>query len=196
MADTQILPLGTEATPAVWTVPDALVVELAAVYATFDGDAAGPYVPTLIVRSDSGHIVGVWPAPLTIDAGRAANVTWSVASTATPAPADLVAHAGQIWTPGAGNPANIAAGIGTLVGLVVDTAALASPVSFKLYDSNTAALNGFIMQVPGPAGLGVFGKLPYRMQEGLTVHVVDSLTGADYAGSDLIQLTAMVNPSL
>lgn len=88
MANTQINPLGTVSTPADWVLPDAANVTIGAVFAQYDGSgAAGNYVPTLDIISDSGHTVLSVVHDSTITAGSDAEASWaSFLKTAAAAP--------------------------------------------------------------------------------------------------------------
>lgn len=78
MADTQILPLGTSATPADYIVADAQTVTVGSIFAAYNGSgAAGSYVPTVDIISDSGHTVISVPHDNTIAAGSNANASWA-----------------------------------------------------------------------------------------------------------------------
>jgi len=78
VADTQTIPLGTEDTPADWTIDTAHVYTLGAVYAEFDGTGAGgDFIPVLEVISDSGHKVVAVPGDDTVTAGDTAQQTWA-----------------------------------------------------------------------------------------------------------------------
>lgn len=78
MADTQILPGGVTAAPQDYTVADAQVVTIGALHAHYDGSgAAGSYVPTVDVISDSAHRVISVPHDTTIAAGTSAEASWA-----------------------------------------------------------------------------------------------------------------------
>lgn len=78
MADTQINPLATSSAPSTWTLPDALTVTLGALHATYDGTgAAGNFVPTVKIVSDSGHTVMTVVQDTTVTAGQTADASWA-----------------------------------------------------------------------------------------------------------------------
>ncbi len=78
MADTQIAPLGTVTAPADYTIPNAQEITLAAMFAHFDGSAAGTsWVPTLQIISDSGHTILEVPQDASVAAGSSVEASWA-----------------------------------------------------------------------------------------------------------------------
>lgn len=86
----QFAPLGTVSAPADWNIPSNIVLSPSVVFAHFDGtSAAGSFVPTLQILSDSGHVVAEIPQDVTIAAGSSCEATWApflkgVAATSSP----------------------------------------------------------------------------------------------------------------
>lgn len=77
MPDAQIHPLGTEDTPAGYTIPKTAELLLKMGFAKFDGtNAAGPYKPCIRVISDAGTVSGEAATDEEIAAGESADVTW------------------------------------------------------------------------------------------------------------------------
>ena len=77
MADEQIAPLGVIVVPADYAVPNAQEVTLRALFAHFDGTAAGgDFVPTLQIVSDAGLTVATIPQDTTVVAGDSVDATW------------------------------------------------------------------------------------------------------------------------
>lgn len=73
----QYVPLGTVGTPASWTIPPSLELAVQAVFASFDGtSAAGSYLPTLQILSDSGHTVVEIPQDASVAAGSSVSASW------------------------------------------------------------------------------------------------------------------------
>ncbi len=78
MADTQISPVGTVTAPSDWVVPNALEITLGALFAHFNGSgAAGDFVPTAQIISDSGATVVEIPMDGTVVAGSSVEATWA-----------------------------------------------------------------------------------------------------------------------
>lgn len=78
MTDTQILPLGSENAPADWTLPKGATVTPKSIFAHFNGTAAaGSFIPTLTIFSDSGDTVANIKQDETITAGSAVDATWA-----------------------------------------------------------------------------------------------------------------------
>jgi hypothetical protein len=74
----QIIPLGSAAAPASWTLPPAFSIVPEVVYAMYDGSgAAGAYIPTLEIISDSGHVIGKIPMDNSVAAGSSVEATWA-----------------------------------------------------------------------------------------------------------------------
>lgn len=73
----QYLPLGVQAAPASWVIPDSVVLDLELLFAHYDGSgAAGNYVPAVEITSDSGDTVGIMKMPSTVAAGASVEATW------------------------------------------------------------------------------------------------------------------------
>jgi hypothetical protein len=76
--DRQFAPLGVEPTPAGWELPSGLFLQPKVIFANFDGTlAAGAFLPSLQVVSDSGHVVFEVPVSTAVAAGGSASVTWA-----------------------------------------------------------------------------------------------------------------------
>lgn len=76
MAD-QIYAPGPLATPAKYVVPGSSEIVPLAVQAVLDGtNASGDFVPTLIFRSQAGHVIARVPTSTTVVAGGSAEVSW------------------------------------------------------------------------------------------------------------------------
>ena len=76
MAD-QIFADGPIATPASYEVPGSAAIVPIAVQALLNGSgASGDYVPTLIFRSQAGHVIARVPTSTTVTAGDDAEVSW------------------------------------------------------------------------------------------------------------------------
>ena len=76
MAD-QIFADGPIATPASYEVPGSAAIVPIAVQALLNGaGASGDYVPTLIFRSQAGHVIARVPTSTTVTAGDDAEVSW------------------------------------------------------------------------------------------------------------------------
>jgi hypothetical protein len=74
----QIIPLGSADAPASWTLPPAFSIIPEVVYAMYDGSgAAGDYIPTLEIISDSGHVIGKIPMDNSVAAGSSVEATWA-----------------------------------------------------------------------------------------------------------------------
>lgn len=74
----QFAPLGTVSAPADWNIPSNIVLSPSVVFAHFDGSAAaGSFVPTLQILSDSGHVVAEIPQDVTVAAGSSCEATWA-----------------------------------------------------------------------------------------------------------------------
>lgn len=64
--------------PADWNIPSNIVLSPSIVFAHFDGSAAaGSFVPTLQILSDSGHVVAEIPQDVTVAAGSSCEATWA-----------------------------------------------------------------------------------------------------------------------
>lgn len=73
----QYRPLGVVPTPANWTIPDSVELDLELLFAHYDGAAAaGSYVPAVEIISDSGDTVGIMKMPSTVAAGSSVEATW------------------------------------------------------------------------------------------------------------------------
>lgn len=91
MAD-QIYADGPITAPAKYKVPGSSVIVPIAVQAVLDGNnASGDFVPTLIFRSQAGHVIARVPTDTTVVAGGSAEVSWfpgvKHAASAAPPPA-------------------------------------------------------------------------------------------------------------
>lgn len=76
MAD-QIYEDGPVDAPAKYTVPGSAVIIPIAVQALLNGSgASGDFVPTLIFRSQAGHVIARVPTETTVAAGGSAEVSW------------------------------------------------------------------------------------------------------------------------
>jgi hypothetical protein len=88
--DTQRLVTGSEAAPASFEVPGNGQIRPKAIYATFDGSAAGAeFLPALKITSDAGELVGVYATDSSVAAGASADVSWFphlAAAAAAPTP--------------------------------------------------------------------------------------------------------------
>lgn len=74
----QYRPLGTVSTPASWTLPASLEIQLEAVFAHFDGSgAAGSYLPTVEIVSDAGDTVVEIPQDSAVAAGSSVEGSWA-----------------------------------------------------------------------------------------------------------------------
>lgn len=103
----QYLPLGNVNAPASWTLPAALQLQLGAVFAHFDGtSAAGSYIPTLQIVSDSGNTCLEIPMESSVAAGSSVEASWAPflrsASTSTSsvqtAPSVATFYRSQVFT--------------------------------------------------------------------------------------------------
>jgi len=73
----QIFADGPIATPASYEVPGSAAIVPIAVQALLNGSgASGDYVPTLIFRSQAGHVIARVPTSTTVTAGDDAEVSW------------------------------------------------------------------------------------------------------------------------
>lgn len=78
MANTQILPTGVQNAPGDWVLPNTQIATIGAIFAHFNGaGAAGAYVPTVDIISDSGHTVISVVQDSTIAAGSSAEASWA-----------------------------------------------------------------------------------------------------------------------
>lgn len=78
MAEKQITGFGKKAAPNQRVTKDSEHFELLAVQATFDGSgASADFVPAVVVISDSGEVVGRFPASAVVSAGGSAEVTFA-----------------------------------------------------------------------------------------------------------------------
>jgi hypothetical protein len=74
----QIYADGPIATPATYEVPGSAQIVPIAVQALLNGSgASGDFVPTLIFRSQAGHVIARVPTTTTVKAGSSAEVTWA-----------------------------------------------------------------------------------------------------------------------
>ncbi len=74
--DQQVLVVGQAAAPTHTTIPGSGQIQPKAIFATFDGTAAGgSFLPAIKITSDGGELVGIYPAP-TVVAGGSADVSW------------------------------------------------------------------------------------------------------------------------
>jgi hypothetical protein len=78
VSDTQFNPLGIVTAPADWVLPASLQILLKTCFAHFDGTgAAGAYLPTLQILSDSGHTVVEIPQDASVASGSSVEATWA-----------------------------------------------------------------------------------------------------------------------
>ena len=76
MADS-IYSQGPLAAPVDYVVPGSSVIVPLSAYADFDGTgASGAFVPTLIFKDQSGHVIGQSQATTTVAAGASASMSW------------------------------------------------------------------------------------------------------------------------
>ena len=75
--DVQIKPLGSGAAPQSWVLPGTTLIVPKVVRATFNGGgAAVPFLPTLVITSDSGDVVASTTAAAEVAAGASADVSF------------------------------------------------------------------------------------------------------------------------
>lgn len=139
MADTQVNPLGTVAAPADWVLPDAQILTLGALFAHFDGSgAAGAYLPTVQIISDSGHTVLEVAQTAVVLAGLSVEASWAPSLSDSTLGAAIPYHLVSAATT---NATLVQAGATVLTDYyLVNTAASYRYV--KLYDKATAPTVG------------------------------------------------------
>jgi hypothetical protein len=121
MADTQISNLASATPPSRYVVANNVELLLKAVHAEFDGSgAAGPFLPAVVITSDSGHRVAVAvDQSVSVSAGGSADASFfrgvkhaaAVAATSRP---DVITFQGPLYTvPGApgGNSGEVKLGL-------------------------------------------------------------------------------------
>lgn len=76
--DTQVPLSAVTAAPSEWTIPGNVELRLKAVSALFtDNGAAGAWLPAVVIRSDSGHVIARALLPeVSVSAGDDAEVSW------------------------------------------------------------------------------------------------------------------------
>lgn len=138
----QFAPLGTVNAPADWNIPTNIVLSPSIVFAHFDGTAAaGSFVPTLQILSDSGHVVAEIPQDVTVAAGSSCEATWAPflksAAQATAAGTSPPGTGGTLWLTGGYK------------------GAVYAPGSLLAYYRLGAAPNTLIDQVTNPAAVNL-----------------------------------------
>lgn len=154
MAETQILPVGTLNTPADVTLDANQTITPEVLFAHFNGaGAAGSYVPTVEIISDSGATVLEVAQDSTIAAGTSVEASWApflkTASSGTPTPPVApsfkgvsISQVGQV---------NVNAGVVTDLLLPCSNFSTSLPTYFQ----DNAALDGFDCLIA--SNLNVYG---------------------------------------
>jgi hypothetical protein len=177
------------ATPA--TVQLATSADFAplVVSAVFDGFNAGDaFLPCLSLYSPEGTLISrTFPAACL--PGDQVEVTYAPALDNASDAGEIVAESTALWIQSDTNPKVVVEGPCVFVGYIFNTTGVSSSVTAAIADNGANGTGPNVVFVPGPTGLGANVKLPVRMRYGITVGVVDSITGAPYAGADLMQLT-------
>lgn len=182
MADTQILPTGTLNAPGDYVIPNAQTLTLETVFAHFDGSGAStPWVPTLEIRSDSGHTVALVPMDVAIAGGSSCDATWAIGLQAG-LPARL---SGKFLLISAAttNSTLVSAGPHELTGYaVVNNGAGIAYV--KLYDKATAPTVGtdtpsVVIPVPPAGGANLALPEPVLFSLGLGLGITGGLANSD-----------------
>jgi hypothetical protein len=123
----QFIPLGNESAPAGWTLPPSLTLTPQAIFANFDGTgAAGSFIPTLKIVSDSGHTVASIPQSGSVAAGASVEATWG----------PFLGGGGG----GAASSASVALAYGQGAGGATTPAGTSDVASFATVASSSAAL--------------------------------------------------------
>lgn len=182
MADTQILPTGTLTAPGDYTIPNAQTLTLETVFAHFNGGSATvPWIPTLEIRSDSGHTVAIIPMDSPVAAGASCDATWSIGLQAgLPATQSQLFH---LISAASTNGTLVSAGAHELTGyaLVNNGASIAY---VKLYDKASAPTVGTdtpvaVLPVPPSGGANLGFRDPPLFTLGLGFGITGGLADND-----------------